>query len=210
MKQILLLLALAAGISSCKKDDTEPAQPQNPPATAGDYTKLAIGNYWVYENVNVDTDGVVTPMTNTPDSIYISGDTVIGGNTYFVRRGTFYGNPSTGFVRDSSGYIVNEQGHCEFTLINPGTVLWTQTTPGIYEMEGALQNNTEVVSTPAGTFTCYDLRGTVTLYPPYDQWGSPRYTHHYYAFGIGKVKEVQFFVSSPSTIERRLVRYHVN
>jgi hypothetical protein len=209
MKQKLFLLALVAGLSACKKDEQLP-QPQNPTVTASDYVKLAIGNYWVYENVMVDPSGAETPMSVARDSFYISGDTVIGANTYFIRKGSLYGNPLTSILRDSSGYIVGPGGGCEFTLASPGATLWSKTEPGIYHMEGALQNYSVAVVTPAGTFSCRDIRGTVNLYAPYDQFGATRYTHYYYGYGVGKVKEVQFFIGSPSTVERRLVNYHVN
>jgi hypothetical protein len=72
MKKIALLL-FSLSVLSCSSDDgTTPIVDSD--ISAGDYLPLSNNNYWVY-----DVQGT---MPAASDSIYISGDVTINGNTY--------------------------------------------------------------------------------------------------------------------------------
>jgi hypothetical protein len=58
---------------SCTKDDADPV-----PVVKSDYYQLKVGNYWVYQGMNIDTNGVATP-TAMVDSAFIEKDTLIRG-----------------------------------------------------------------------------------------------------------------------------------
>lgn len=74
MKKACLFLPVLMLISlfSCNKSDENDPQP---PASE-DFMALKVGNYWIYQNYDIDTNGVATP-TDDWDSAYISKDTLI-------------------------------------------------------------------------------------------------------------------------------------
>jgi hypothetical protein len=207
MKRQLIFALLVAGAVSCKKephDCPEPTPEPTPstPSTAP-FTMLKPGNYWVYEQVKVDPNGTETLMQL--DSMYVSGDTIVNGKTYAnFHGGVFW----SGLMRDSSGFLVNEYGSILFTNAVVGT-------PVRYESLGSSLGYVEFktltprpsITVPAGTFAnTYDWQNTYFVEPPFQ---SPRHMHHYYAENIGRVKFQFFYLSSPSVIEMRLLRYHV-
>jgi len=68
----LLLLTL-----SCSNEEVSPNK------TIVTYMNLEIGNYWVYEWVEIDDLGAASPL-NQRDSVFIEKDTIIDGKTYSV------------------------------------------------------------------------------------------------------------------------------
>lgn len=71
MKKIYILLALGFIGVSCSNDDDNS---NNNDISTSDYFPMEQGKYWVY-----DTPGSIE---NGRDSLYVSNDTVISGNTY--------------------------------------------------------------------------------------------------------------------------------
>ncbi|MEY4934662.1 MAG: hypothetical protein RIS64_1021, partial [Bacteroidota bacterium] len=69
----VIVVVLVAG---CKDKATDQ------PTTYASYSKLAVGNYWIYQQFNVDSNGNGTP-TNVYDSVFVEKDTVINNHTYF-------------------------------------------------------------------------------------------------------------------------------
>ena len=56
---LLLLFASLLLLTACKKEtdaQTTPSDP-SPSASISDFSKLAVGNYWVYERVKIDSMG---------------------------------------------------------------------------------------------------------------------------------------------------------
>jgi hypothetical protein len=202
------LLILVSAVS-CKKDNIDPNPPADPaPETANGFP-LTIGSYWIYENTTIDTNNVETVNVSNPsDSCYISGDSVIGGKTYLVFVGTIANENAVFFRRDSSGYMVDNYGKIYYSKTNFTDVLQSGSVPGYvdysYKMVGPLTS----VSVPAGVFPSYDFQGILVFTSAYP-WDNPRYTHSYYAGGVGLVREINFFTSSPNYIARRLLRYHI-
>jgi|SRR6218665_434210 len=209
MKNLLLSAAVAAFcFSSCKKDNNSPARGHHSLGTTN-YFPLSAGSYWVYEQVSIDTNGVETFMES--DSLYNVGDTVINGFTY-TKQLAYHDNGMVviGAVRDSAnGCIINGYGNLLFSEYNSTDTLQRWTVPGFLYGTYRMTETPEAVWTPAGTFIAKDLKGTFTYVSTWP-YTNPRYTHEYYADGVGMVKQTFFFAGDPrSNIHRRLIRYHI-
>lgn len=191
---------------SCKKEkDAVPNVPP-PAASTPDYFPITTGCYWIYERFHMDTNGVETIVAI--DSSYVSGDTLINGNTFAVFVGTYYDPNAIYCRRDSSGYIIDQHGIVYFSSTNFTDTLRTGNTPGyytsFYKMIPA-----GPVTVPAGIFSAYGYMGTVNITLPGYLWDNPRYTYCFYADGIGLVRETNFFLMNPNYDGRRLVRYNI-
>jgi len=191
-------------------------QKEKPVESKSSYAPLAIGNYWIYQNFNVDEAGIET-ATSIVDSVTVTRDTVVNSQTYYVLEGTNQPfNENRGVIdllRDSSGYLVNRNGLIRFAEndftkelarkveIQNGDTLFTL----VYQMEK--QPLRAVV--PAGTFDVLNYRGTLNYPTTISGLNNPRYINIQYANNVGKVSETILFYSDPRTIEKRLVRYHI-
>ena len=103
---VLLTLALVStAIYSCKKKKTDP-----PPATVyANYAQLKVGNYWVYEQFEIDLAGNAASK-NIFDSCYVEKDTMINAKSYFKvvkPNQNSISQKDILFLRDSLHYIVN-------------------------------------------------------------------------------------------------------
>ncbi|UPT68354.1 MAG: hypothetical protein M0D57_06880 [Sphingobacteriales bacterium JAD_PAG50586_3] len=100
-KLVVLVMAAAIGLFACKKDD-EKTVPHV------DNMPLAVGNYWVYQVFNVDSDDVATPTADF-DTCRITGTQTINGKTYFNFENypLFQNNQNLIHLRDSMGYLVD-------------------------------------------------------------------------------------------------------
>lgn len=104
MRQFTILLLATLLFASCSKDDDSEECPQN--TFTNPYFPMNTGNYWVYEVVCKDEDGIQTGNTRI-DSLIVVGDSLINGISYKVFEG-FMGTPW--IYRDSLGYIVSNTG----------------------------------------------------------------------------------------------------
>ncbi len=213
MKRLFICFAavLPVLLSSCQKENTGNPEPEP------DFVQLETGNYWIYSFYKVDTNGVETLLPET-DSAYISGDTLINGNRYFIK---ITGNiPLKGseamptysqktFLRDSSGCLVNEVGFILFARDNFSNVIRTDTIDGLFWFEYRMTGKDSLVQVPAGSFTTRTM--AVTYYPldPNYPWGVRRMIN-VYGEGVGMIKYTYAFASHPSYYEARLLRYFVN
>ncbi len=194
-------------LSACKKcPDPQPEPPPSPGSTRPYNYPLTIGSYWIYERFNLDTNGVEAVVS--VDSSYISGDTVIGGNTYSVFVGDIIGPTGFYFRRDSLGYLVDPNGVIRGSNTNFTDTLWAGSTPGYADFYYKMISGTSLF-VPAGTFTAFDYLGTVNVLFSGYMWDNPRYLHSYYADSVGLIRETSFFILSPNYIGRKLVRYHI-
>ncbi len=213
MKKLLYFATIIALIS-CKKDESTS---QNNNQAQLYHVPLAIGNYWVYENFNVNPDMGTVQNSGLKDSIVIQRDILIKGNTYFVRMGIiqYTGNNSWGLVdlvRDSSGYLVNEKGTVLFaendfvnTFNSWSLVVGNNDTIAdiFYTMEPYL----DVIHTASGDYNGgLNYKGTVIQYISDSSF--TKYFNNVYAEDIGKIFETSFFAGTTNNwIEKRLSNY---
>ncbi len=207
----LFLSALAMLVFSCNCNDDDAA---TNPTPATEYLPLNIGNYWVYQWYIIDTLGNETIYGNTLDSIYISGDTVINGNTYAVMEGRQFNSDILYFYRDSSGYLVSANSSVPlFTTTSSSERLGIDTlfvgTAPLVMNDANMQPPSPSVTVPAGTFN--DCLSTVTYMTSFeaDYPHGIRTFPYQYAKGVGRVLHRIAFYSTPNYYESRLVRYHV-
>jgi hypothetical protein len=212
----LLVLSVMLIFSSCKKDEeTSPETPAPSSPVYSNYSKMAVGNYWVYQRYSMDTNEVMTPTVI--DSCYVSGDTVINGKTYFV-----YNEPSVGggnhvrYLRDSLHYILDLNkiifsSQSFNTIFDSGYNVIDPINDTVCRYESKMTNMNMVVNVSAGTFTTHTFLTNYYMYPAYSSAGSVRYIYSRRAKNIGVVEEsLPFFANSPNYEIRHLLRYHVN
>ena len=214
MKQVLFVCASAMLLFSCTKKEAsvQGTNPSNPPSltySISDYTKLTPGNYWIYQEVTIDTLNNITALPGF-DSCYIKGDTVINGNSYaiMVNLPPTATNSET-YLRDSASFLVNNHGGLLFTCVDFNAILYKDSVPNQFTLTYSVSSTPSTVLTPMGTYSCYDNMGTFT-YLTHVSWPPVRYAHSYYAANLGLVDETTFLISSPNTIQYWLIRARVN
>ena len=190
-------------LSCTKSDDT------TPPASE-DYMALKVGNYWIYQNYEIDTNGVASP-TDDWDSAYISKDTVVNGKTYYkAHRKPIMASLSQliHLLRDSSGYMVDVHGEILMSEQNFTDTLMVDTANAfLYRGYLKMVAKDSLVTVPAGDFITRTARMSVIPVDPNDPH-PVRYTYDVYAKNIGRIKNHSFFYNSDKHFESRLVRYH--
>lgn len=215
-KMLFLILILFTGlIYSCKTDnEPEPITPTSYP----NFSKLKVGNYWAYEQFEIDAEGNAASK-NIFDSCYVEIDTIINGETYFkiVKPKPYYTNQfEVSFQKDSLLYTVNSDGKILFSSQDFSTIFashYVLGLPGdtVCLIIRQMADKDLSIATPAGVFVTSNAKETFQMYPNWTSAGSMRYRHVRYAENIGIVIEtLPLYASNPSYIERRLVRYHLD
>jgi hypothetical protein len=174
---------------SCKKEEPEPSNP----APKANYVSLKIGNYWVYDRYRVDSLGN-EELLNSTDSIIVKCDTVIHNKKYYVLENFFGNSPQhLTFLRDSSGYIVNERGTILFSATNFTDVLSfrEEYRPDngilLYTLSDKMEKVGNPVTVPAGRFNdVLNFKGTVII-PQNDDNSITKEMNTLYAKNIGKI-----------------------
>jgi len=210
-KTIFLPLAMAVVlIAACKK---EPAAPTVFP----DYSNLAVGNYWIYQQFEVDEAGNAVPK-NVFDSAYVEKDTLINSETYFkvFRKNPYSMKPDYSYLRDSLHYLVDAAGTIHFSSQDFETTFRSYAILAvppdtIARVSLKMADKDLSVETPAGTFITSNFQETFIIYPNWVHGVNPRTINIRYAENVGIVVErLPFFLSNPKYLEKRLIRYHVN
>lgn len=216
-RSVLFILSAFAFLYSCKKDSNtlDNFVTPTPQPTYGNYSKLAVGNYWIYQRSTLTPAGVYIPIT--VDSCYISKDTMIGGMKYYV-----YMEPApsgSGMIqhlyRDSLHYILDLH-KIVFSSIDHTTIFdsgYKLQAPGdtISRYESKMIDIDTTISEPAGSFKSSAFITNYYMYPSYSSGGSVRYIYARHAKDIGIVEEsLPFNPSSPNYDIRQIMRYHVN
>lgn len=210
--QKLLVIGFIIGLTACKKDIEKTFTPSTAPSTT--YSPMTTGSYWVYDWYVIDSAGIATPYPAT-DSIYIVGDTIIGGNTFSIQAGTWYGiSQSPKYFRDSIGYLINETGRIFFSANNYTDTLYTWNS-GDGTVTGYLKMNNigAIVTVPAGTFPT--LNAEYTIVNNIGTWpclGTLDVHNNRHAINIGEVNSSFQFTGDATckVYERRLRTYFIN
>ncbi|MBL7944803.1 MAG: hypothetical protein JNN32_01990 [Flavobacteriales bacterium] len=209
-----LVILVLSTLAACQPDEDEvvaplpPPAPQNLEVTA--FSNLAIGNYWIYQRYRVDSaDNVASVLT--VDSIFISGDSVVNGETYWkVHRNVMTPN-WTYLWRDSAGYVVTEDHEVVFCADPMDQLIYTEVEgPVGVQLDYTVYSTPETITVEAGTFSAYRMQAEITSiggFPELADWRSPR---SYWAEDVGRVRYYEFFAFDPLGIRYDLVRYDVS
>ncbi|MGI8893159.1 MAG: hypothetical protein ACR2GN_06830 [Bacteroidia bacterium] len=211
-----LTVVLTILFAACKKD--KPIEPiPTPPIIYPDYSQLKVGNYWVYQHYEVDSNGNSTAL-NVFDTCFVEKDTLINGNTYYKLFKPLY-IPSLSYyliIRDSLHYTVTSSGEIifsseDFTSIFSEKYQFVSATDTLCLIITKMEEKDVIITTPAGNFITSNSKNIYYMYPPWNFAGNLRIQNTRYAKNIGVVSEtLHFFVSNPNYTERRLVSYHLN
>jgi hypothetical protein len=119
MKKYFAFLALSAMLVSCSDDDTQPVQQDEP------FFNLTEGNYWIYKRYGVNDDISVETYMGI-DSVRVSGQELIEGNSYYKLEHWTPGNATAEAYLEFTDYVrVNEQGRLvrpNGFVIHPGLI----------------------------------------------------------------------------------------
>lgn len=205
MKKLVVLATLVAvALFACKKDE-EKTIPRV------DNMPLAVGNYWVYEVFNVDSDDVATP-TGQFDTCRIISNQAIDGKIYFnFQHYPIYQNyPSVVQLRDSSGFLVDPSGTVYYAEADYETVFSTSTnTNPAFTTSTKMDWKDQTHTVPFGTFNqTGTMLMTANITEPGYQWPTTRYGYTVFAKDVGIIKRRYFFFSTPGYVELRLVDFH--
>jgi len=201
---------------SCNKDDDSSAEEQE--LSEPNFYALTVGNSWQYEYFQRIGQTDEFESLNVFDDVSITGTSEITGNTYFNFETTTTGNeashsmvPDNGTVltklRDSLGYLINENGLKYFSHSNLNQEYLIRDAPGEAKIYGVLTENETNLEVAAGNFSC----SINELYAKFaDGTISPATDYYFYSEEIGQIKTTCSLVSSPLTkIEKRLVSYNI-
>jgi hypothetical protein len=212
--QIAMFIASMCLLLACSEDDT--IQPDQPGENAATYFPATAGSYWVYDTYRIDSSGTESIYAES-DTLLALGDTLIEGTTYHVLYGGTYALsfPSTAYVRDSSGYIVNyPDGRIIVSYTNFDDVISTeQINP--FQPEFTLSNKMEryqgSVNLPAGTFAELLNRNQSLMNANNDS--TLITTANLYAPNVGQITRTYFyltdFMNTGTYYEDRLVAYYI-
>lgn len=174
-----------------------------------------IGSYWVYNWYQIDSLGVETQMSHI-DSTIITGDSIINGHLFTIYEESFFGNFTTKFKRDSSGYIINQFGEIEYSYLDFDNTLSSSTYAPYYNLISKMVDKLDTpIEVPGGVFQTIELQTHITNINGSaisSCAGDTITMPTNYATTVGKVKKVISYISSIPNCqyqEQRLVTYHI-
>lgn len=201
-----LLALCACALMACDKDkNDEPDTPAGGP-TIEDISQLSVGNYWVYERYQFDTLGNET-FTGVLDSLAVTGDTVVDGNTFYALEGTHgiaTGQHYRTYMRDSADCIIGLGGAVIFSLSAIGEVINVTGGPPGPTVTWSIEPDMVTLTVPEGTWSCYVTQAVASL-PGYPT----RIQHKHRAAGVGVVQDEGVYFSSGAGFRNKLLRHHV-
>lgn len=215
---LLALISMTTFIYSCKKDKGLEPSKNIPPESYPNYSQLKVGNYWIYQQYEIETNGHATSK-NIFDSCYVEKDTVINNKTYFklIMPRVYENQRENFFQRDSSHYIVDSNGKIVFssqdftTIFEKSYYLNFNNKDTICQISRKMEDRNMAITTPSGTHITLNAKETYLMYPAFANAGNSRSINKRYAENLGIVVEtLPFYFSDPNYVERRLVRYHIN
>lgn len=209
---ILLLVAMV----SCDKNDDTPQEEQE--LSEPNFYALNVGNSWRYEYFQrIDRTDEFESL-DAFDDVTIIGTSEINGNTYYTFETTTTGsNNTSGMVpdngtaitnlRDSLGYLINENGLKYFSYSNINQEYLIRDSPNDTNIYGMLTDENTDLQVAAGDFEC----SVNEVYARFSD-GSPLPSKDFYFYSkeIGQIKTTCSFVSDTLTrVEKRLVSYTI-
>lgn len=207
LKHFFILLVIITLISCKKNDDADPNTPQVQDPITNDYFPMNIGNYWVYEFQTKDPSGNIVGNTSY-DTLKIVSDTVIANETYYVLTTNKPYINSRKTFRDSSGYIIDENGTIKL-LPSANEAIYNFHYGYIagdtaYAYWEEFQDNITIQS-PTGDYTCLGRFAKHQLWP--DFGSNTSVDSNLYA-GIGQVTRSYSYFSG-SKMYGTLIEYNL-
>ncbi|MGB0430466.1 MAG: hypothetical protein ACPGLV_08325 [Bacteroidia bacterium] len=206
---------------SCNSDEEvleENNEINKPAPLSSSFFPLAVGNYWVYQNYEVDTNGIKTAKGG--DTLKITQMEIIGTDTVFhiydQSRILF---PNSIWVKDSLGYLVGNNGRVYFSTTNFtdtiekhdwykndgsrfASVRWyMRKLPNGYQAQ--MFSYVNVINREGKVWWKKEDR-TWQVKNKY-----PRFTKQYVAKEIGIVYHEYFYIASPTIYTSELESYHL-
>ena len=167
-------------------------------------------NYWVYQKYRVDSIDNVAQVLGL-DSIFITGDSVVNGETYAVVHRNTLSPIWTELWRDSAGYVITADHEVVFCADPLDQLIYTEVEgPVGVQLDYTVYSTPESITVPAGTFSTLKMQAEITSiggFPEMADWRRPR---SYWAEDIGRVRYYEFFAFNPLGNRYDLVRYDVS
>lgn len=187
------------------------------------YAALKPGNYWIYQQFDIDNTTGNAVAKNVFDSCYVEKDTTIKGHIYFkLLKPKPYTSPlvyEASFLRDSLHYVINSLGAIKLSSQEYASTLsegYQIVAPNdtMIKFSSQMEDKITTVNTPAGTLPTINCKYSY-VYSSNTKNGvfanTTQYVHARYAEKIGLVIETLPFIKyQNNSIERRLLRYHLN
>ncbi len=211
--RIFLLLTAMTTLAACQRDDDDlvpiPPEPALNLEIAA-FSHLAPGNYWVYQKYRVDSaDNLVDVLS--VDSLYISGDSIVNGETYFVVHRNAPSPNWSELWRDSAGYVVTSDHEVVFCADPLDELIYTEVEgPVGVLLDYTVYSTPESVTVTAGTFSTFKMQAEITSiggFPELEDWRRPR---SYWAEDVGRVQYYEFFAFDPLGLRYDLLRFDVS
>jgi len=202
---LFIIAIILLSVSACKKQDDITIDKLE--EEIGDFLPLSVGNYWIYEVNDVDTNGNST-FVNI-DSTYIVGDTNINSQIYYIFKSStslIY----TQYLRDSMHFIIDEKGEKFFS---PNSFQDTLNTKLVKTINGdTLSFIYRIMRVPpmlikcvAGEYKALDAE-TVRLLPFLYKVDV---SHAFYAPKVGLILRQDFYSFTGVRKEYSLMRYKI-
>jgi hypothetical protein len=119
MRTPIIIMASILLLAACKKEEDRPTTTPVPePAgySTAEFAPFTPGSWWVYDAFLIDpATGVETPSSSN-DSIYMTSDTLIGGDTYHRLRGIRFSQPFQWLLRFDGPQLVDQNGGVYFDV----------------------------------------------------------------------------------------------
>lgn len=196
------------------------------------YFPLAIGNYWIYDIYEVNSNGT-EKLINQNERFTITKDTLINDLIYYIYEGydLLYKVKRRDFLRESSGNIIQNKKYAADTRIllsytNFKDTLYREAKASwiwdwdildnkldtMYTIFSRMEPGIQIKTSSYSFEKTINCKLTYFVYPKYQIKGfsNERYLNTYYADQIGEVTREMAYISSPDKIyQRRLVGYNI-
>jgi len=213
-KSIYLALAVMVMMAACRKsEDTTPKVQEK-----DNYFPMKTGNYWVYENYQVNPENERS-LIDRIDSIFIDSVVTKNNHEYYSFKGIVHPHGETvrplGYFRDSSSCLVDDHGVIHFSSTNFTDTLYSQIqyvneNDTLYFVSYSMQPEPTDVILGSGTYHALDYQGNIYVPNHPEPNLQHRITNTYYSEGIGKIFFEVVFVYGPTRIQKELLHYHIN
>lgn len=209
LRILIALLIAMAFFNACSDPDDEPETTLS--ATA--YMPMTTGSWWVYVVTKRDSVTGGGDIFIGRDTLRVTGTFDANGHSYAQLEGSMgvlsSGNQLFG-LRDSSGFLVNEQGIIVLPELNNTDTLNESYYAGLQRFYILTEDDVPTV-VPAGTYETVNFQGVVFREPVGLCPDSIGLLNNQFAYGIGLVRATYWYSATGACVyfERALESYHL-